>query len=257
MKTTLISAVGLGAFLGAICFTSIVGAAAPGTTSGDIGQGTPIIQFETNFYDFGKLVAPGKVSGVFKFKNVGTGLLELAPPEVSCGCTDAKAIPEKLAPGQSGEITYSINLDQMMGLVQKHITVHSNDPKTPDLDLTIQLNYIPLYELDPSVLQTVIPADKDNAQGSFEIVRNDGKPLEIQKLVTSQNWVEAELDPATAVDSSSARIDVTVHRPGKPLSLMLANVQVWAANQPDRPVQTLYLSCRIQGQLKATPAQIY
>lgn len=248
MKTTSIA--GLIVLLGAFCFTSTVRA-------DDSSQGTPIIQFQTNFYDFGKLIAPGKVSGVFKFKNAGNGVLELAQPEVSCGCTDAKAVPERLAPGQSGEITYSINLDHMMGLVQKHITVHSNDPKTPDIDLTIQLNYIPLYELDPMVMQTLIPANEDAVHRSFKIVRNDGRPLEIKKLVASQKWVAAALDPSTTPGASSATIDVTVHRPEQPRSLMLANVQVWATNQPDRPVQTLYLSCQVQGQLKATPAQIY
>ncbi|MGH8022211.1 MAG: DUF1573 domain-containing protein [Limisphaerales bacterium] len=220
-------------------------------------DGTPIIQFETNFQDLGKLTAPGKVSGTFKFKNAGTALLELAKPDTSCGCTAAQAHPEKLAPGQSGEITYTISLDHAMGQVRKQIMVHSNDPKTPEMDLIVQLDYTPLYELSPMVLRLALPANQDEARASFTIVRNDGQPLRLQRIVTSQRWVSAALDPATGPQASSARVDVIVRRPPHPAPSMIANVQLWASGQADRPVQTMYLSCDVQGELKADPAQIY
>lgn len=253
MTRTWIKACSLSVLIGVICFVSRVEAVETGTSA---DNGTPVIQFETNFFDFGKLIAPGSVSGVFKFKNAGTGLLEIGPPEPSCGCTVAKVQPDKLAPGQSGEITYTISLDHDMGQVQKQITVHSNDPKTPALDLTIQLDYTPLYEINPMLMRLVLPTDKDEAQGNFMVVRNDGKPLGIEKIVTSQKGVSAALAPSYTPDASSAQINVTVHRPTKPLSVMLANVQVWATNQ-DQPVQTLFLSCQILGELKANPSRVY
>ena len=257
MKKTLISALGLGALIGLFFITSVNAADSGSTPPADSDHKAPIIQFETNFYDFGKLIAPGKVSGVFKFKNVGTGLLELAQPEMSCGCTDAKAVPENVAPGQNGEITYTINLDHAMGQVQKRITVHCNDDKTPEVDLTVQLDYTPLYELSPMALKLELPADKGRATGSFNVVRNgNGQPLELKRLVTSQKWVEATLDSSTP-QANSRQINITVHRPPNPPAMMIANVQLWADNQPDRPVQTLFLSCDIQGELSATPSQIY
>jgi len=249
MKTALSVALALGA--GALCFAYTVGA------QDGYKDGTPVIQFETNFCDLGKLTAPGKVSGAFKFKNTGTALLELAKPDTSCGCTVAKVSPDKLAPGQSGEITYTISLDHAMGQVQKEIMVHSNDPKTPEVDLTVQLDYTPLYQLSPMVLRMTLPGDKDEAKASFTIVRNDGQPLGLKKLVTSQQWVSAELDPSVAPQAGSAQVNVTVHRPPHPPSTLIGNVQLWAADQADRPVQTMFLSCAIQGELSATPAQIY
>lgn len=249
MKAALSVALGLG--IGALCFASTVEA-----TDG-YSDGTPVIQFDTNFCDLGKLTAPGKVSGAFQFKNTGNALLELARPDTSCGCTVAKVSPDKLAPGQTGEITYTINLDHVMGQVQKQIMVHSNDPKTPEVDLTVQLDYTPLYELSPMVLRMALPADKDEAQATFTIVRNDGQPLGIKNLVTSQKWVSAALDPSVTRNASSGQVNVTVHRPPNPPSTLIANVQMWASNQVDRPVQTMFLSCDMQGELSASPAQIY
>ena len=235
----------------AVCFTPAVQA--------DDGykDGTPVIQFDTNFCDLGKLTAPGKVSGVFKFKNTGTADLELAQPDTSCGCTVAKVAPDKLAPGQTGAITYTINLDHVMGQVQKQIMVHSNDPKTPEVDLTVQLDYTPLYELSPMVLRMSLPADKDQAQASFLITRNDNQPLGLDKIITSQKWITAVLDPSDPPEASSGHVVVTIQRPPHPPSMILGNVQLWASNQVDRPIQTMFLSCDVQGELKATPAQIY
>ena len=47
-------------------------------------NGVPKIQFETNFFDFGKITTGEKLSGVFKFKNAGTGTLKsrTAPGEL-------------------------------------------------------------------------------------------------------------------------------------------------------------------------------
>jgi hypothetical protein len=247
---------GLAVALGAASTIQAIGQGAT-ASPGNSGHETPIIQFETNFFDFGKLNVPGAVSGVFKFKNDGNGVLVVGPPKPSCGCTDARVTPSKVVPGGGGEISYTINLDHVMGQVQKHITVNSNDPKTPSVDLTIQLDYTPLYELTPLVLRTVLPADQEEARGNFTIVRNDGKPLGLSKLVASQKWVHAELAPSFTPEASSAQINVTVHRPPSPLALMMANVQLWATNLPDRPVQTLFLSCAVQGELSATPPQLY
>ncbi|HUA65966.1 MAG TPA: DUF1573 domain-containing protein [Alphaproteobacteria bacterium] len=249
MKTAL--SVALGLSMGVLCFASTVNA------RDGYSDGTPVIQFETNFCDLGKLTAPGKVSGVFKFKNTGTALLEIAQPDTSCGCTVAEVSPNKLAPGQSGQISYTINLDHVMGQVQKQIMVHSTDPKTPEVDLTVQLDYTPLYELSPMVLRMVLPADKDEARAAFTIVRNDGQPLALKELLTSQKWVSAALDPSVTPEAGSAQVNVTVHRPPHPPSTMIANVQLWASNQVDRPVQTMFLSCDMQGELSADPAQIY
>ena len=50
-------------------------------------EGTPKIQFGQTVYDFGKTSQVASVSGVFKFKNVGDGILKIEPPKPSCGCT--------------------------------------------------------------------------------------------------------------------------------------------------------------------------
>ena len=216
-----------------------------------------MIQFETTFYDFGKIDALGTVSGMFKFKNAGNGVLKIEPPRPSCGCTDAKVKPDILAPGESGEVTYNINLDHPTGQVQKTISIYSNDPKNPDVQLTMQLDCTPLYNLSPKTLQLVLLPGKDEVQGSFIINRTDGKPAEIERLTSSQQSVNAVLDPSVKPEESSDQINVTVHRPATVATRVMAHIQVWANGDTNEPVQTVPIRCEIQGELSASPAQMY
>jgi hypothetical protein len=250
---------GLSVFL---CFISPLHAAdaEPASTSAATSSATkrtPVIQFETTFYDFGKIPALGTVSGAFKFKNAGDGVLKIEPPKPSCGCTDAKVTPDTLAPGESGEISYKINLDHPTGQVQKTISIYSNDPKNPDIQLTMQLDCTPLYDLSPKTLRLVLPPGKNEVQGSFTVNRTDGQPAGIARLVSSQKSVNAELDSSVKPEASEDRINVTVHRPENPASKVVANIQVWSSDITNEPAQTLLTWCDIQGELTVSPAQMY
>src|SRR5437899_2031745 len=69
------------------------------------GKGTPKIVFDAIFADLGTNPANASqetMAGVFKFRNEGDGVLKVDPPQPSCGCTDAKAVPDTLAPGEQG-----------------------------------------------------------------------------------------------------------------------------------------------------------
>lgn len=263
MNTSFLATIGFAGLIGAISLlsgTSVIAVenASPNSTAAaGANQGTPIIQFETTFFDFGKLSALGKVSGVFKFKNAGTAVLKMDPPRPSCGCTDANVKPDTLAPGESGEISYTINLDHPMGQVQKHISVYSNDPKTPDVQLTMQLDCSPLYELSPKVLHLVLRPDQAQAESFFEVTRNDGKPCNIERLTSTQKGVSVALDASVKPEMSSDRVNVIVHRPSTPSTKVMANIQVWAAGETNHPMDTLLTWCDIQGELTATPPQMY
>src|SRR5437899_8224844 len=193
MKKILSFAVsGLAGLISTFVFTPALNAAGPeappakSPTIADISAATPIIQFETNFFDVGK-TSGETLSGVFKFKNVGEGVLKVDPPEPSCDCTDSKVTPATLAPGGSGEITYTIKLDHPL-TGQRFIQVRSNDPKTPVVRLTMQLDHTPLHELSPKSLRLTLPPGRDEVQGKFTVTRSDGKPLELDRLTTLQPW---------------------------------------------------------------------
>src|SRR5271166_1173847 len=91
-------------------------------------QGAPKIQFDQTLYDFGKTSQVATVSGVFKFRNDGDGVLTVEPPKPSCGCTVAGLKPDTLPPGGTGELSFTLNLGLYRATLEKHIAVRSNDP---------------------------------------------------------------------------------------------------------------------------------
>src|SRR5882724_5930019 len=73
-------------------------------------EGTPKIQFDRTSYDFGVTSLVESVTGTFTFQNAGDGVLELQKPKPSCGCTVTSVKPEKLQPGEKGELVFTIRL---------------------------------------------------------------------------------------------------------------------------------------------------
>lgn len=237
------------------------------TTSPAANPSAAKIKFETNFFDFGKITSAEKLKGSFKFKNIGNAELKLDPPQASCDCTEAKVSPDTLAPGESGEVTYSIKMDHAVS-GQRFIKIHSNDPENPDLELTVQLDYTPLFETTPPQLNVLLRPGKDQVQTTFIVNRMDGKALGIDNLTTSQEWITAEFDPAYDPTAGSpfdtkqkhaesiGRIIVTVHRPPSSPSFFKEKVELWNGQQSDHAAKIVEINGRIQGEITADPPRL-
>src|SRR6185436_9904929 len=117
-----------------------------------LAEGAPKIQFEQTVYDFGTTSGVATVSGIFKFKNTGDGILKVEPPKPSCGCTVAELKPDTLQPGETGELAFTLHLGLVKARLDKLIAVKSNDPKAPEVSLAIKADYTPLYDVNPMTL---------------------------------------------------------------------------------------------------------
>jgi hypothetical protein len=221
----------------------------------DSAKGGPRIQFETNLFDFGKITAVETLSGTFKFKNVGDAILKVDPPLASCECTEPKVVPDAVAPGESGEVRFMIKLDRPLN-GQRMIMVHSNDPKTPNVHLTLQLDYTPLYEFSPKTLSVILPAGKDILDSHVAVIRKDGRPLGVDRVTASQDWISAAFDSSAKPENSSAQINVTVHRPSGPPAPISASIQLWGS-QVAQPLQSLPVTGEVLGELAANPRNLY
>ncbi|HYV28625.1 MAG TPA: DUF1573 domain-containing protein [Candidatus Eisenbacteria bacterium] len=253
-STTILSLLAFIAIFAGINATSGETLAAKSTASPNTG--TPRIQFETNFYDLGKMTSVENITGAFKFKNVGDGTLKIDPPQASCDCTEPFVKPDTVAPGESGEILYVIKLDRPLK-GQRIIHVHSNDPNTPVMQLKLELDATPLYELSTKTLWVMLPAGHDQVQSHLTLTRTDGKPLGIERFTASEKWVTAAFDPSFKPEDNSGQINITVRRPPGPPSMINATVQMWTSNQTTRPVQTLTLTGEVQGEVAAVPPRLY
>lgn len=96
-------------------------------------KGTPQINFDENFYDFGTIAQGEKVSHTFKFRNIGSGQLVITDVTTSCGCTASKYSLEPVAPGTEGIVEVIFDSYGREGRQMKKISVWTNcgsDPVT-------------------------------------------------------------------------------------------------------------------------------
>ncbi len=98
----------------------------PNTASGSNETYLPVIEFEKDMHDFGKVIQGEKVSFGFKFKNTGNADLVIAQVNSSCGCTVPKFPKTPVKPGDENVITVMFDSQDRKGIQNKTITVTSN-----------------------------------------------------------------------------------------------------------------------------------
>ncbi|SRR5581483_10729049 len=221
-----------------------------------LAQGAPKIQFDQTVYDFGKTSQVETVSGVFKFKNAGDGVLKVEPPKPSCGCTVAELKPDTLPPGATGELAFTLNLGPSKTQLEKHIAVLSNDPQTPEVSLTIKVDYTPLYDIQPVTLASDLAFGMNTIDQFTTITRTDGQPLHIVRLDGSKPWITAEAEPGDKADDATARIRVTIKREGPPRRFN-EFVHIYAIGQTNTPVAGIALYGQIMGEVSLSPESLY
>jgi len=90
----------------------------------------PVISFEEDFHDFGKIKSGEKITYAFKFKNTGKSLLIISNVSTSCGCTVSAYPKQPIKPGEESSVDVSFDSSGRHGLQTKSITVYTNTMPT-------------------------------------------------------------------------------------------------------------------------------
>jgi hypothetical protein len=98
------------------------------TTASTTGVGTdgPVMKFEKETHDFGKIKPGDTVTYDFKFTNAGKSPLIITSGYASCGCTTPTWPKAPVKPGEGGIIHVKFDSKGKMGLQDKLITITAN-----------------------------------------------------------------------------------------------------------------------------------
>jgi rhodanese-related sulfurtransferase len=95
----------------------------------------PRIAVDLATYEFGDVVEGLSVEHTFVLTNTGDADLVIGEVQVSCGCTTTSLPTNRLAPGQSVGLHALVDTSGYSGTIRKAITVNSNDPTRPQLQV--------------------------------------------------------------------------------------------------------------------------
>ena len=102
----------------------------------------PVLTFDEDLHDFGRLSAGENISYSFHFRNTGDADLVLSGCSATCGCTVADYPRGRIAPGKEGYVTVTFNSQGKTGQQYQEVTVTSNaQPGRNILKITAQVTY--------------------------------------------------------------------------------------------------------------------
>ena len=101
------------------------GSATAGATTAN-AENAPVMKFEKETHDFGKIKRGDKVTYDFKFTNTGKSPLIITDAVATCGCTKPEVPKAPIKPGESGNVHVTFDSAGKLGLQDKQITVTAN-----------------------------------------------------------------------------------------------------------------------------------
>lgn len=103
------------------------------------------IELSATEFHFGTIPNTEPVSQVFQVRNAGDGPLEISSVSTSCGCTTAEVGSRQLAPDETSDLTVTYDPlahDGATGEFMRIVYVRSDDPDTPEANLTIRVTVV-------------------------------------------------------------------------------------------------------------------
>ncbi|MBB5397622.1 MULTISPECIES: DUF1573 domain-containing protein [unclassified Mucilaginibacter] len=127
MKKLFLCAIAAGLLITTACNQSSHSANAAVAATGNVAAtNAPVMKFEKETHDFGKIKEGEKVTYEFKFTNSGKSPLIIKDAVATCGCTKPEWPKAPIQPGQAGAIKVTFNSAAKMGLQDKQITITAN-----------------------------------------------------------------------------------------------------------------------------------
>ena len=159
---------------------------------------------------------------------------------------------EVLKPGEKGELVFTVNVGHSTGVIQKGITVPSNDPATPSVALTIRADISQIYSVNP---QTIVVGDI--TQGvitnfTVQIKRTDGQSLGLDHVVSTSPQVRANIEAGAS--PQEANIKVAVEGEGAPRRIN-ERIQLFAAGA-GTPFHEVIVVGRLVGDVSVVPERL-
>ncbi len=166
--------------------------------------------FDELVYDFG-IAGPGdKIDHTFKFTNVGFEPLQITRVSTSCGCTAALLTKKEILPGGSGEIRATFETKRFEGDQKTTITIHSNDPDEPEIDLTIQGTIKRDVAVVPQGINFGDVEKGETLSGNVRLLQLSQNKLILYRIETNEKYLNVTTSRFKEENSRGFNIDITL-----------------------------------------------
>ncbi len=146
--------------------------------------------------DIGVVAKGEKAVHDFEIRNEGDAPLLIQEVRAACGCTVAD-YDNVIAPGQSGKVRVSVDTSTFSGAIAKGVTVFTNDPATPQMELTIKAQVEPFIKVKPGYARYITVQGEDKEGTIVQTLWTpDGSPMKIVKVDSPYPYLKVEFHEA-------------------------------------------------------------
>jgi hypothetical protein len=159
-----------------------------------LAAGKPKATIAEPLKDVGTVSKGDKIVHDFVIKNEGDADLQITNVQPACGCTVAD-FDKVIKPGQTGKVHAVVDSSTFSGPISKGVSVFTNDPEHPQIELTIHAKVEPYISIKP---------------GYARYITVQGEPLEgnIAQTLWAPDGTAWDI---TGIDSPFPFLAVTFH----------------------------------------------
>jgi len=161
----------------------------------------PKVVIPAPVWNAGHVARGERLATDFVIRNEGDAVLELLEVKPACGCTVA-SFDAKIAPGGEGKVHAELDTTGFLGAIAKGITVLTNDPANPRLQLTIQAEVESRMRATPGYARYIYVQGHGEAPIGQTVWATDFPDLEIREVVSPYPFLTTSFREAAADERS-------------------------------------------------------
>jgi hypothetical protein len=213
--------------------------------------------------DFGTVPKGEKIDWSFEIKNTGNADLEILAAKPACGCTVAD-FDKVIKPGQTGKVTAHVETVNFAGPISKAVTLETNDPNTPNAQVTISAIVKPYVEAYPVGYVRFNMLQGEVEKQSVTIYTEETEPFEILKVEAPQEWIKVETTKLAGADvvpavgrkgAAQYRLDVTVGGPDAKVGPLAEKIKI-VTNSKHQPEYSVSVSGVVRPPFRVDPTGV-
>ncbi|MFY9824881.1 MAG: DUF1573 domain-containing protein [Thermoanaerobaculia bacterium] len=150
--------------------------------------------------DVGSIAKGEKAIADFVIRNDGDAVLEITNVQPACGCTVAD-YDKTIAPGKTGKVHAVVDTATFSGPISKGVTVFTNDPAMPQIELTLKVKVEPYINIKPGYAR-YITVQGEPLEGNIvqTLWAPDNTPMEITKADSPWPYLTVTYHEATGAE---------------------------------------------------------
>ncbi len=207
--------------------------------------------------DFGVVPKGEKIVHDFQIRNDGDAPLQITQVQAACGCTVAD-FDKTIAPGQVGKVHAVVDTATFNGPIAKGVTVFTDDPATPQIELTVRAKVEPYLSAKPGYARYIyVKGEPGKPLIGQTIWSPDQTPFEIVKVESAKPFLKTSFREATKeerqadVEGKQWRVEIEL-ADDSPVGALAETVTI-STNHPKQKLLQIPVSGFVRPVVAVTP----